>query len=103
MKLKIKNISTKYMLIFMAVIVVTVLIMGVIITAIVSSFSLDTKMKSMYDTNKLLNNFIDETGKEDDLESIFANNEKELDKMLDKGAFPAWVFPHWRCRRGLWR
>lgn len=83
MKLKIKNISTKYMLIFMAVIVVTVLIMGVIITAIVSSFSLDTKMKSMYDTNKLLNNFIDETGKEDDLESIFANNEKELDKMLD--------------------
>ncbi|MBQ7907659.1 MAG: HAMP domain-containing histidine kinase [Clostridia bacterium] len=83
MKLKIKNISTKYMLIFMTVIVVTVLIMGIIITAIVSSFSLDTKMKSMYDSNKLLGSFLDETGKDKDLRSLLMENEESLDKMLD--------------------
>ena len=84
MKVKIKSVSTRYMLIFMAVMIVVVIIMGVIITTIVSSFSLDTKMKDMYDVNRMFNKYydkIDKNGKT--LDESLKSSENELNEMLD--------------------
>lgn len=83
MKVKIKSVSTRYMLIFMAVMVVIVIIMGVIITTIVSSFSLDTKMKDMYDVNRMFNTYYDEVEKKDKtLYGTLKDSETDLNKML---------------------
>lgn len=51
MKKYLKSIHTRYMLTFMAIMILTVLILGIIITNIISSFSLDTKLKELYETN----------------------------------------------------
>lgn len=84
MKVKIKSVSTRYMLIFMAVMVVIVIIMGVIITTIVSSFSLDTKMKEMYDVNRMFDKYYDETDKKDKtLYETLTSSKEELNDMLD--------------------
>ena len=84
MKVKIKSVSTRYMLIFMAVMIVVVIIMGVIITTIVSSFSLDTKMKDMYDVNRMFNKYYDDADKKDKtLNDTLKDSQTELMDMLD--------------------
>ena len=84
MKVKIKSVSTRYMLIFMAIMVVVVIIMGIIITSIVSSFSLDTKMKEMYDVNRMFNKYYDNVDKNDkSLSDTIKDSENELREMLD--------------------
>lgn len=84
MKVKIKSVSTRYMLIFMAVMIVVVIIMGVIITTIVSSFSLDTKMKDMYDVNRMFNKYYDKVDKNGKtLDESLKSSVNELNEMLD--------------------
>ncbi len=78
--LKTKSVSTRYMLIFMAIILVTVLIMGIIITSIVSNFSLDTKLKETYNANQLFNMFYEDLDKSDkNIYQLLTSNQQELD------------------------
>lgn len=82
--LKTKSVSTRYMLIFMAIILVTVLIMGIIITSIVSNFSLDTKLKETYNANQLFYMFYNELdSKEGDIHQILTTNQQRLDKTTE--------------------
>lgn len=82
--LKTKSVSTRYMLIFMAIILVTVLIMGIIITSIVSSFSLDTKLKETYNANQLFYMFYDDVdNKEGSIHQILTTNQQQLDKTME--------------------
>lgn len=51
MKRHLKSIHTRYMLTFMAIMIVTILTLGIIITNIISNFTLDLKLKEMYESN----------------------------------------------------
>ena len=51
MKRYLKSIHTRYMLTFMAIMIVTILTLGIIITNIISNFTLDLKLKEMYESN----------------------------------------------------
>ncbi len=51
MKRYLKSIHTRYMLTFMTIMIMTILILGIIITNIITSFSLDTKLNQLYETN----------------------------------------------------
>lgn len=57
MKRYLKSIHTRYMLTFMAIMILTVMILGIIITNIISSFSLDTKLKELYETNLQISSY----------------------------------------------
>ncbi|MBQ8840602.1 MAG: HAMP domain-containing histidine kinase [Clostridia bacterium] len=82
--IKIKSVSTRYMLIFMAIIVITVLILGIIITSIVSSFSLDTKLKETYNANQVFYMYYDNIeNKTDSLEENIKKNEAMLEETLE--------------------
>ena len=51
MKRNFKSIHTRYMLTFMSIMLITIFILGITITNIITSFSLDTKLNELYQTN----------------------------------------------------
>ncbi len=52
-----KSIHTRYMLTFMTIMILTILILGIIITNIITNFTLDLKLKEMYESNVTLSSY----------------------------------------------
>lgn len=79
MKIKFnKSISTRYMIIFMAIMTVTALILGITIASIIGSFSLDTKKEDLSNANIILKDSIDSIEIGDDIEGAIKDNEQAL-------------------------
>ncbi|MBO5379688.1 MAG: HAMP domain-containing histidine kinase [Clostridia bacterium] len=57
MKRYLKSIHTRYMLTFMTIMILTILILGMIITNIITNFTLDLKLKEMYESNVTLSSY----------------------------------------------
>ena len=83
MKKYLKSIHTRYMLTFMAIMILTVLILGIIITNIISSFSLDTKLKELYETNLQVSSYFKVQETDGELPPI-KTGENEIFKPLDE-------------------
>ena len=57
MKRYLKSIHTRYMLTFMTIMILTIFILGMIITNIITNFTLDLKLKEMYESNVTLSSY----------------------------------------------
>lgn len=57
MKRYLKSIHTRYMLTFMTIMILTIMILGIIITNIITNFTLDLKLKEMYESNVTLSSY----------------------------------------------
>ena len=57
MKKYLKSIHTRYMLTFMAIMILTIVILGIIITNIVNNFTLDLKLKEMYESSVTVSSY----------------------------------------------
>ena len=57
MKRYLKSIHTRYMLTFMTIMILTIVILGIIITNIITNFTLDLKLKEMYESNVTLSSY----------------------------------------------
>ena len=79
----IKRVSTKYMLIFMALMIATVVILGIIVGAIISNFSLNVRMKELSNINTIFKSYFSELPKDDlTLEDSLQGREGEINKLL---------------------
>lgn len=84
MKRYLKSIHTRYMLTFMAIMIITILILGIIITNIISSFSLDTKLKELYETNVQVSSYFKVKPTDGELPPIQNENDFKFDPILDE-------------------
>lgn len=83
MRIPIKRVSTKYMLIFMALIIANVIILGIIIGTIISNFSLNVRMRELSNINTMFKSYFQETPKDAlTLEDSLRGREKELEGLL---------------------
>ena len=74
MKKYLKSIHTRYMLTFMAIMILTIIILGVIITNIISNFTLDLKLKEMYESNVTVSSYFKVDEKDGTLPEITDKN-----------------------------
>lgn len=74
MKKYLKSIHTRYMLTFMAIMILTIIILGVIITNIISNFTLDLKLKEMYESNVTVSSYFKVDEKDGTLPEITDEN-----------------------------
>ncbi|MBQ8546535.1 MAG: HAMP domain-containing histidine kinase [Clostridia bacterium] len=84
MKRYLKSIHTRYMLTFMTIMIVTILILGIIITNIISSFSLDTKLKELYETNVQVSSYFKVRPVDGELPPIENERDGKLDPFLEE-------------------
>ena len=74
-----KGITTKYMFIFMALIVLTVFFLGVMIAAIINDYSVDTEMKELSKSSIIFKNYYENLEIEDkSIEESFNENSNSL-------------------------
>lgn len=74
-----KGITTKYMFIFMALIVLTVFFLSVMIATIINNYSVDTEMKELSKSSIIFKNFYNETIFDDkSIEEAFKENHENL-------------------------
>lgn len=87
MKRYLKSIHTRYMLTFMAIMILTILILGIIIASIVSNFSLDMKLKEVYSAHSKASYYFKPDEKNGKLPQISdpqtGGLDSELDEILD--------------------
>lgn len=81
MKRILKAVTTKYMVIFMALIIITVFVLGTLIANIVSNFSVDKKMDELSTSNVLIKTYYQEAAGGTVTKSL-QSNELELKKAL---------------------
>lgn len=78
-----RTITTKYMLIFMTLIVLTVVVLGTMIATILSNYAIDAKMEDLTTSNILFKSYYNEVDKENkDMEETFKSTEKTLSHIL---------------------
>lgn len=78
-----RTITTKYMLIFMTLIVLTVFVLGTMIATILSNYAIDTKMEDLTTSNILFESYYNEINdNETDMESTFKSTEETLSHIL---------------------
>ena len=87
MKRYLKSIHTRYMLTFMAIMIITIMILGIIIASIISNFTLDMKLKEVYSAHSKTSYYFKPDEKNGKLPPI-TNSEtggihEELAKILD--------------------
>ena len=85
MKKYLKSIHTRYMLTFMAIMILTIVILGIIITNIVNNFTLDLKLKEMYESSVTVSSYFKMEKNEEELPKIKDENgnmEKALEDTL---------------------
>ena len=70
-KLKFKSVFIKYTIVFMAVIILTATILGVMVTTIVGKYTLESRQKQLYDANLLFKTSVLGFGGEYDREERF--------------------------------
>ena len=88
-KLKFKSVFTKYVIIFMAVIILTAAILGIMVTTIVGKYTLESRQKSLYDANLLFKTTVSNFAKAEDenLEQKLKDNEAQLKENLTVALF----------------
>ena len=74
MKKYLKSIHTRYMLTFMTIMILTIIILGVIITNIISNFTLDLKLKELYESNVTVSSYFKVDEKDGTLPEITDKN-----------------------------
>ena len=74
MKRYLKSIHTRYMLTFMAIMILTILILGIIITNIISNFTLDLKLKEMYESSVTVSSYFKADEKDGTMPEITDEN-----------------------------
>ena len=82
MKKYLKSIHIRYMLTFMAIMIITILILGIIIASIVSNFSLDMKLKEVYSAHSKASYYFKPDEKNGKLPSITDESTGELNPEL---------------------
>lgn len=81
MKKYLKSIHTRYMLIFMVIMILTIVILGIIITNIISNFTLDLKLKEMYESNVTISSYFKAEEENGELPEV-ASEEGEINPTL---------------------
>lgn len=83
MKRILKAVTTKYMMIFTALIALTIFVLGTMIATILSNYSIDVSMENLSTTNILFKKYYNSTEKEDSaLEKSFKDSNDELKETL---------------------
>ena len=77
-----KALTTKYMLIFMALILLIVAILGAMVATILSGYSVDTKMNELSNVNIMFKSYFQGT-QGDDLEASLKDTQQELESTLN--------------------
>ena len=77
-----RTITTKYMMIFMTLIVLTVFVLGTMIATILSNYAIDTKMEDLSTSNILFKSYFRENEEEGDMEEKFKSTEDTLSQIL---------------------
>ena len=83
MKRYLKSIHTRYMLTFMTIMIITIFILGIIITNIVTNFTLDLKLKEMYESNVTLSSYFKVDEKDGTMPEIIASDGKINEDLND--------------------
>lgn len=78
-KLHFKNIYTRYMAIFMAIIILTVTVLGIIITTLIENFSIDSRKKELSNVAVTFETFL---GKISDSETTLEDKIRERESTL---------------------
>ena len=78
-KLHFKNIYTRYMAIFMAIIILTVTVLGIIITTLIENFSIDSRKKELSNVVVTFETFL---GNISDTETTLEERIKEQERSL---------------------
>ena len=87
-KLKFKSVFIKYTIVFMAVIILTATILGVMVTTIVGKYTLESRQKQLYDANLLFKTSVLGFGGEyDSFEEKLKANESQLRENLTVALF----------------
>ncbi len=76
-----KAVTTKYMLIFMALILLTVVILGAMVATILSNYSVDTKMNELSNVNVMFKSYFQSTDNEN-FELALKDTQAELESTL---------------------
>ena len=82
MKRYLKSIHTRYMLTFMAIMILTIVILGIIITNIITNFTLDLKLKEMYESSVTVSSYFKLEKNDTELPQI-KDEDGNLDKALE--------------------
>ncbi len=87
-RFKLKSVYTRYMLIFMAIMFLTVSILSILVTTIVGNYANETKEKELYDTNILFRTTVQGmNGEYESLEKKLKANEAILKENLSVAFF----------------
>lgn len=87
-KLRLKSVSTKYMIIFMLVIVLIAMIMGVTISTIATNHTRESQQQELYDTNLLFKaTLLGMDGEYETLEDQLKANESQIMENLNVAFF----------------
>lgn len=81
MKRYLKSIHTRYMLTFMAIMILTILILGVIITNIVNNFTLDLRLRDINNINVQMRSYF-KVDEKDGVLPKFTGENGQIDPML---------------------
>lgn len=77
-----RTITTKYMMIFMTLIILTVFVLATMIATILSNYAIDTKMEDLSTSNILFKSYYREIEQEGDMEEKFKSTENTLSQVL---------------------
>ena len=87
-RLRLKSVYTRYMLIFMLIMLVTVAILSILVTTIVGNYANETKKKELYDTNILFRTTVQGMNEEyEGLDKKLKANESALKENLSVAFF----------------
>lgn len=87
-RLKLKSVFTKYMIIFMLLILFIAIILGVMVTTIANNYTKEARQRELYDTNLLFKtSLLGMSGEYDTLEGRLKANESQIMENLNVALF----------------